>query len=153
MDFTMINWGIIVAAGLVATAIMTMLMYAAPMMGMPKMDMGQMIGSMVLPVGRTAFAMGLLIHFVMGVAFAIIYALVWHGAGIPVTWWTGLIFGAVHFVVAAIGMGMMSFTHPEINAGRLPSPMERGSINMAMLLMGHLIFGVVVALIYQPFVV
>jgi hypothetical protein len=49
MDFTMINWGIIVAAGLVATAIMTMLMYAAPMMGMPKMDMGQMIGSMVLP--------------------------------------------------------------------------------------------------------
>jgi hypothetical protein len=153
MDFTMINWGIIIAAGLAATAIMTMLMYGAPMMGMPKMDMAQMIGSIVLPLGSTSFVMGMLMHFVVGVIFAVIYALVWHGLGIIPGWWTGLIFGAVHFLVATMGMGVMSVTNPEMNSGRLYNPINGGLTGMSLLLMGHLIFGVVVALIYRPFVV
>jgi hypothetical protein len=121
MDFTMIDWGIIVAAGLVATAIMTMLAYGAPIMGMPKIDIAQMMG----PGG---------------------------GLSRP-SWWTGLIFGAVHFLAAAMGMGVMSVTNPEMNSGRLYNPMNGGLTGMSMLLMGHLIFGVVVALIYRPFVV
>lgn len=156
MDFTLINWGAVIVAGLVATAVITMLMYAGPVMGMPKMDIAQMIGSMVLPVGGNAFAMGMLMHFVMGVIFAIVYALVWLGLEITPSWWTGLIFGAVHFVVAAMGMGMMSFVHPEIKAGRLSNPMGggvRGMTGMLGMLIGHLVFGVVVALIYRPFVV
>jgi hypothetical protein len=140
MDFTMIDWGIVVAAGLVATAIMTMLAYGAPIMGMPKIDIAQMMGSVVLPLGNTAFATGMLIHFVMGVIFAIIYALVWQGLGIIPSWWTGLIFGAVHFLAAAMGMGVMSVTNPEMNSGRLYNPMNGGLTGMSMLLMGHLIF-------------
>lgn len=37
----------IVTAGLVGTVVLTTLMYAAPLMGLPKMDMIGMMGTMV----------------------------------------------------------------------------------------------------------
>jgi hypothetical protein len=40
--------------GLAGTLVITVLMYAGPMMGMPKMDIAQMIGSMILPQGSAA---------------------------------------------------------------------------------------------------
>ena len=38
-------------AGFVATLVMTMMMYAAPLMGMPKMDIAAMLGSMLIGAG------------------------------------------------------------------------------------------------------
>ena len=146
------DWTGIVIAGLVGTAVITVLMYAGPMMGMPRMDIAQMLGSMALPIGGAAFAVGMAAHFVSGVVFAIVYALVWAGLGVAPSWWTGLLFGAVHFVVAGMGMAMMPALHPKIKKGSLPSPMAGGAKGVAGMLMGHLVFGLVVALVYRPFV-
>ena len=54
-------------AGLVATAAMTALMYAAPMMGMgmPKMDIATMLGTMFVPRPGPAFWFGMVIHLMM----------------------------------------------------------------------------------------
>lgn len=120
------DWTGVVIAGLVATAVITMLMYAGPVMRMPKMDIAQMLGSMVLPQGTFAFTTGLMVHFGMGVVFAIIYALVWKGLGLNPTWWTGLVFGAVHFMLAGAGMGMMPIVHKEVRSQRLSSPLSAG---------------------------
>jgi uncharacterized membrane protein YagU involved in acid resistance len=60
-------------------------------------------------------------HLVNGIIFAIIYTLVCDALNIALNWWNGLIFGTVHFVVAAIGMGMMPMIHKEIRSGRLPN--------------------------------
>ena len=116
------DWVGIVVAGLAATAVITMLMYAGPVMGMLRMDIAQLLGSMVLPQGSAAFAMGMMVHFVMGIIFAIIYALAWQGLGLAPNWWTGLIFGAVHAVVAAAGIAMMMPVHKEVRAGRFRVP-------------------------------
>jgi hypothetical protein len=48
------GWTGIIVAGLAATSVLTVLMYASPMMGMPKMGIAQMIGSMVLPQASAA---------------------------------------------------------------------------------------------------
>jgi hypothetical protein len=117
------------------------------------MDIAQLLGSMVLPQGSAAFAMGMMIHFVMGIIFVIIYALAWQGLGLTPNWWTGLIFGAVHAVVAAAGIAMMMPVHKEVRTGRLSSPLTAGPKGMMGLLLGHLVFGLVVALVYRPFVV
>lgn len=139
----------IIVAGLVATAVFTMILYIAPLMGMPKMDVPQIIGSMVLPQGGSAFAVGMAAHFMMGIIFVAIYALVWNVFDNNVTWWSGLIFGAVHAMVAAVGMNMMLSMHKEVKAGRLGNPMKTGGAKgMVGVLMAHLVFGLVVALVY-----
>ncbi|HZD57228.1 MAG TPA: hypothetical protein VE136_10920 [Anaerolineales bacterium] len=82
----------------------------------------------------------------MGVIFAIIYALLWSfGIGSP-TWLWGLIFGAVHGVLFMVMMPVMMRMHPR------PPQMESGPMMMVGLLMGHMVFGLVVALTYSALV-
>ena len=94
-----------ILGGLIGTVVMTlMMMYLAPMMGLPKMDIIGMLGSMFTSNKGTATILGLVTHFMMGGIFAIIYALLWSlGIGSP-TWLWGLIYGVVHGVVAIVTM-------------------------------------------------
>lgn len=134
-----------IIAGLAGTAVMTMMMYIAPRMGMPKMDMPRMLGTMFISRESTATALGMAIHFMMGAIFAIIYALVWNlGLG-SATWWWGLIFGAVHGIIAIVMIPIMLRMHPR------PPEMASGPLMMAGQMMGHLIYGLVVALVYGAF--
>ena len=140
------NFVATIVAGLVGTAAMTILMMLAPMMGMPKMDIVGMLGSMFTPNQGPAKIIGLIVHFMMGVIFAIIYALVWHlGLG-AATWLWGLIFGFVHGLIAVMAMPMMMKTHPR------PPKMAPGPKMMMGQIMGHLLFGLVTALVYAAMV-
>jgi uncharacterized membrane protein YagU involved in acid resistance len=134
-----------IIAGLAGTAVMTMLMYIAPLMGMPKMDMLGMLGSMITANKGSVRWIGLIIHFMMGAVFAIIYALLWSlGIG-SATWLWGLVFGAIHGVVAIVMIPMMMRMHPR------PPEMAGGPLTMVGQLMGHLVYGLVVALVYAAF--
>ena len=85
-----------IVAGVVGTVIISMIMAMAPRMGMPKMAIWEMLGSMFNKDGNNA--LGWVIHFMMGVIFAIIYAALW-AAGIgSATLLNGVIFGVVHWM-------------------------------------------------------
>lgn len=132
-----------ILSSLAGTLVMTILMYMAPAMGMPKMDIIGMLGTMFTPNQGVARAMGIIAHFMMGAVFAIIYALLWsQGIGSP-TWLWGLIFGAVHGVVAMLTMPMMVKMHPR------PPQMDSGTMMAVGLIVGHMAFGLVVALTYS----
>jgi hypothetical protein len=134
-----------IVAGLAATGVMTVMMYIAPRMGMPKMDMPRMLGTMFTSKEGTATALGMVIHLMMGAIFAIIYAWLWSlGLG-SATWGWGLIFGAVHGIVAAMMMPVMLRMHPR------PPDMSFGGLAIVGVLMAHLIYGLVVALVYAAF--
>ena len=148
-----------ILAGLAGTAAMTMLMYVAPLMGMPKMDIVRMLGSMFTSTRGVAtgqgtvsdsnqgltIGLGLMIHFMMGAVFALIYALLWSlGIG-SATWLWGLIFGLVHGMMAIAMMPLMMRMHPN------PPQMAGGPLVMAGQLMGHMVYGLVVALVYSVF--
>ncbi len=135
-----------VIAGLLGTLVMTLLMYLAPKMGLPKMDIIGLLGTMFTARAGAFRVIGTLAHLMMGVIFAIVYALLWtFGLGNP-TWLWGLIFGAVHGVMAMGMMPLMVKMHPR------PPQMESGPMMVVGLLMGHLVFGLVVALTYATFV-
>ncbi|MBA3806270.1 MAG: hypothetical protein H0X14_11230, partial [Acidobacteria bacterium] len=73
------NMGRAILAGFIATLAMTMVMYVAPMMGMPKMDIAAMLGSMMskqMPAPMSGgWLMGMMMHFVNGtIIFPPIYA-------------------------------------------------------------------------------
>ena len=145
------DWLDIVWVGLVATAVMTAMMYVAPMMGMPKMDIAQMLGSMFLPQGSTAFAVGMMMHFMMGVILTVPYALVWELTDLDVTSWSGLFLGLAHWMVALVMMPVIMTMHKEVRAGRMPSMLKSGGMMAAAgLVMGHLVFGLIIGLLYTP---
>jgi uncharacterized membrane protein YagU involved in acid resistance len=144
-----------IVAGLVGTVVITMVMKMAPQMGMPKMDMVGMLGSMFNPQGNRT--VGLAIHLMMGVVFAIIYALLWNaGVGTVGLLW-GAVFGVGHWLVAGAMMAGMPMMHAGIKADTVEAPgifmLRKGGI-MAFMggLIGHVIFGLVVALVYGLFV-
>src|SRR3990167_7471340 len=97
METTMNIIGAIVA-GLAGTVVISMIMAMAPKMGMPKMAIWEMLGSMFSKDGNNT--LGWIIHFMMGVIFAIIYAALWAaGIGSPPPVRGGL-FGAGRFFFA-----------------------------------------------------
>ncbi|MBW6455243.1 MAG: hypothetical protein K0A98_05110 [Trueperaceae bacterium] len=136
------NISIALLAGVLGTLAMTMLMVMAPRMGMPKMDMLGMLGTMVAPPGGAAQALGGVMHLMMGAILAVFYALAWSwGLGSP-NWAGGALLGAVHGVVAAMMMPVMTRMHPR-------KPESAGGAMAAVgILMGHLVFGLVVAWVY-----
>lgn len=143
-----------VVAGIAGTLVITMVMAMAPKMGMPKMDMVGMLGSMFNPDGNRG--LGWTVHSMMGIVFAILYAIGWSALG-AVGIGTGAIFGVVHWLIAGTMMGMMGVMHAGIKAGTVQEPGILMFNNGGMMgfmggLVGHAIFGVVVALVYAAFV-
>ena len=92
-----------IVAGLVGTAAMSLLMVMGPKMGLPKMAIWEMLGSMFDRQGNPA--LGWIAHFMMGVVFALGYAALWSaGLGAP-TWLWGVLFGVIHFLFVGVMMG------------------------------------------------
>ena len=142
-----------IVAGLVGTVAISMVMAMAPKMGMPKMDIVDMLSTMFGKPNRT---LGWMMHFMMGIIFALIYTFIWSiGVGSS-TLLNGLIFGAVHWLVVGVVMGMIPMMHAGIKSGTVQAPglwMTNNGGVMAFVggLIGHMIFGLVVALIYNLF--
>jgi len=142
-----------IVAGLVATVVFTVVMVMAPRMGMPKMDIVAMLGTMF---GRENRLLGWMMHAMMGVVFGLIYAFLWSSGIGAVTWLWGLIFGAVHWLIVGVVMGMIPMMHAGIKSGAVKAPglwMTNDGGMMAFVggLIGHLVFGLVLALVYRLF--
>lgn len=125
--------------GIIGTAVMTVVMMIAPMMGMPKMNPPQMLSMMMgFPI-----IVGWIVHFMIGVIFAMAYAFLFINVVKKVNnnILKGAIFGMAVFIFAQIMMAIMGAM-----MGGMP-PME-GSMMLIMIgsIMGHVIFGIVVAM-------
>jgi len=142
-----------VVAGVVGTIVISMLMAMGPKMGMPKMAIWEMLGSMFDKDGKNG--LGWTIHFMMGVIFAIVYAVLWKAGIGSATVGSGLIFGLVHFLVVGVMMGGMPMMHAGIKAGTVQAPgvlmLNSGVMGFMGGLIGHALYGVVVALVYGFF--
>lgn len=139
-----------VIAGIIATIVFTTVLMMAPKMGMPKMDIVSLLGSMF---GKPNQALGWMMHLMMGIIFALIYAFLWSNGIVTATWTSGLVFGAVHWLVVGVVMGMIPMMHVGIKSGAVQAPgmwMTNSGGFMAFMggLVGHMIFGVVIALVY-----
>ncbi len=131
------NAGRAVVAGLLATLAMTLLFLVEPLLGLPRMDEGGILSTVMsatvayLPVG---FVGGWIIHFGFGVIFALIFALV-VAARLPGSMTVrGVLFGLMVFLMAQL------VVMPLVGAGLFSGG------NLARLtgsLAGHLVYGAV----------
>ena len=143
-----------IVAGLVGTAAMSLLMVMGPRMGMPRMAIWEMLGSMFDSHGNNT--LGWIAHFMMGAVFALVYAALWSaGLGAP-TLIGGVLFGAVHFVIVGLMMGGIPMLHAGIKAGTVQAPgvlmLNGGVLGLIGGLIGHILYGLVVASVYAAIV-
>ena len=148
MDFDLIA---AIVGGLAGTATMTALMMMAPRMGMPKMDMPALLGSMFGAPGNKAMGLGM--HLMMGVVFGLVYAMLFNVITGPNIVALGALFGIGHWAMAGLTLGMMPMLHAGIKSGQVQAPgvyMTRlgGMMGFVGGLMGHVVFGLVVGLVY-----
>jgi uncharacterized membrane protein YagU involved in acid resistance len=128
-----------VLGGIVATAVMTMVILMAPLMGMSKMNPAAMLADMMgLPI-----IIGWIMHFMIGVIFALAYVFILSGilGKISSKIVKGALFGFIVFLFAQVMMGVISAV-----MGGMPAP--EGSKTLVILggIIGHIVYGIVVAL-------
>src|SRR5207237_8052869 len=99
-------------AGSTGRIVMILLIYGGPFIGLPNIDVISILGSVATANKQAAVTLGGAIHFMMGIIFALIYALLWSlGIG-SATWWWGLIFGAIHGLLVLLLLALSIFHYP-----------------------------------------
>ena len=124
-----------VLAGLAGTTAMTAFILAGPMMGMPRMNIGEMLGSMM--GGITS--LGWVAHFMIGIVLAGIYTGFFAKRLSGPAPLRGMIYGILPWLLAQV------MVMPMMGAGFFS-----GSFLLAGgSLMGHLVYGAVVGAVYR----
>lgn len=134
-----------VISGIAATGVMTLLMVLGGAMGMPKMSPPEMLSAMTgIPV-----AMGWVIHFVIGIIFAAGYVLFFNSwlKKIRNRIIRGAVYGVIVFIIAQIGLPVMEAV---FGSGDVPEPEGSMALMMIGSIMGHVVFGIVIALLTKP---
>ena len=151
------SFGAAIAAGALATVVMTAMLYMG-MAVMPRqmpMNILYMLGTMMIPRNKMmAYVAGTMMHAMMGIAFALAHTGVIKGLDLTsalVAW--GVLFGFVHYLMVGMGMGMIGIMHPLMRAGQMQAPGLFVSNLPRMTVMGflmiHLVYGLVVAALYD----
>ena len=132
----------VITAGIAATAVMSIVaVMVAPMMGMPKMDFGTMLGTNN-PMMAMPYMAGWIIHFVVGIVLTAIYASIFINKLSGSYAVRGIIFAMIPFVIA------QSMMMPMMGNGFWSSASEVQMMAIMGSLIGHIVFGAVLGTVY-----
>ncbi|HEY6912271.1 MAG TPA: DUF6789 family protein [Myxococcales bacterium] len=121
-------------AGAIGTLAMTALLIAAPAMGLPPMNVGAMLGSVM----GGSLVIGWMAHFVVGVVLALVYGLLFANRLPGPGFVRGAIYGIAPWLMAQV------IVMPMMGAGLFSGSF----VGAAGSLMGHLLYGAVLGAIY-----
>ncbi len=147
-------WGI---SGFGATVVLTLMLVGAQGLGLTRMSLPYLLGTMFTPDRDRARLVGVLVHLLNGWIFSLVYFAAFAVAG-AATLLLGALIGLVHgLFVAAVGLPVLPAFHPRVarpHAGptterRLEPPgfMARnyGWSTAAVLVAAHVVFGLLLA--------
>ena len=154
-------WSVLIW-GFAATIVLTTLLAASRPLGLSRMDIPFLLGTMVTGNRNKAPFYGLLLHILIGLCFAFLYAAALDSSGIH-TWWAGMAIGAVHgaFVLSA-GLQIVSAFHPRMaHPYEGPTPTKQlqppgffalnyGRGTFLVTMVAHLCYGALFGAFYQP---
>jgi hypothetical protein len=147
--------------GFVGTVVLTGLMSASQRLGLTRMSLPYMLGTMFTPDRERAQMVGFFVHLLNGWWLALVYAAAfqsWRRA----SWWLGALIGLVHalFVLVTI-MPLLPGVHPRMASERQgPTPTRQleppgfmglnyGARTPLTLLLAHLIYGAILGAFYR----
>ena len=148
------DWAGWAVFGFIATAALTGVMVGAQMLGLTRLDLPLMLGTVVTEDPDKARVYGFLIHLGVGQGFALGYAAAFAALG-TATWWLGGLLGVVHVgVVLTVLVPWFAGVNPNMaspRAGRSstaslepPGPfgLNYGPRTPAVAIAAHVVYGV-----------
>ena len=155
------NWGSSALWGFVGTVVLTGLMSASQGLGLSRMSLPYMLGTMFTPDRDRAKLVGFGVHLVNGWWLALVYAAAfqsWRRA----TWWLGALTGLVHgLFVLLVVMPLLPGLHPRMaSEQRGPEPTRQleppgflalnyGRRTPLSVLLAHLVYGAILGAFYR----
>jgi hypothetical protein len=147
--------------GFAATVVLTALTILGQSLGLTRIDIPFILGTMFCADRDRARVFGILMHLVNGWLFAIVYALFFENMDIA-TWWFGALIGATQgLFVAVVLLPVLPGMHPRmVSDFRGPEPTRLleppgflahnyGRLTAAVLLVTHAIYGGMLGLFYS----
>jgi hypothetical protein len=138
--------GAAVMSGIVGVAATTIIHNMLPFIGLPRVNIAGVLGTWLLNPGARAAIVGMVLHFAFGAGFALVYAYLWSSGFGSIDYQWGMMFGAVHGLIAAAVIPILLHRYPR------PKEMLEGPATVVGIFVLHVIYGVVVALQYRALV-
>jgi hypothetical protein len=150
------------AGGVVGTLAMTTIIKTATELGLTRMDFALILGTAFTDNRRKARALGYIVFFLLGVAFAEAYGAFFFILG-HASWQLGALLGALHaiFIATVLVTVLLPVVHPRMatpetaaNAITLIEPpgflmLNYGRSTFAVTLAGHIAYGILVGLLVR----
>jgi hypothetical protein len=147
--------------GFVATVVLTTMMSGAQGLGLSRMSIPFILGTMFTANRDRAGLVGFLLHVAIGWTFAVLYAAGFESLG-RATWWIGAAGGLLHglFVLVA-GVSMLPGLHPRMASERHgPTPtralqppgfmaLHYGKWTPLIALAAHVVYGALLGALYE----
>lgn len=156
-----LNLASVLLWGFAATVALTTVMAASQGLGLSRMSIPFLLGTMVTASRDRAMLLGSLLHVANGWLFGIVYAGAFESWG-RATWWLGASIGAVHAgFVLTVGMAMLPGLHPRMASEQVAPPaggvlqppgflaLNYGERTPLVTLAAHLLYGAILGGFYK----
>ncbi|MEX2262435.1 MAG: hypothetical protein WD696_10805 [Bryobacteraceae bacterium] len=140
-------------AGVISGLVMVIAVALARLVGVP-IDPSMILGTMLgLTPGAGTWIIGFILFLigsgVIGLLYGLGFEYVTHRSGAPI----GIMFSLIHIVIGGLFFGALPSLHPLMPEVVPPTGAffsNYGNIGVLLFVLGHLIFGAVVGLLYKP---
>lgn len=112
------NWPSWIFSGFIATLALSAMLATSQGLGLTRMNVPYMLGTVVTADRERARLYGVIAHFLNGWAFSILYVLIFEDVHM-ISWWFGLLIGLAHALfVLTVGMIVLPTIHPRMATER-----------------------------------
>jgi len=155
------NWSSWLIWGFVATLALTTIGSASQGLGLTRMNLPYMLGTMFTPSRDKSTLYGTVVHFFSGWLFSLVYVLIFQSLG-HAGWWPGALLGLLHAgFVLTVFMSLLPSIHPRMaseqhgpDAQNMLEPPGFLALNYGMrtplaVLVSHVVFGMILGAFYR----
>ncbi len=156
------NLSSILLWGFAATVVLTTLTLAGQSLGLTRIDIPFIVGTMFTPDRDRAKVIGYVVHLFNGWIFAMVYALFFENVHVA-TWWFGALMGSIQGIVVVVAvLPLLPGLHPRmVSDSRGPEPTRLleppgflttnyGRATPIITILGHMIYGAILGVFYVP---
>jgi len=112
------NWPSWIFSGFIATLALTAMLVTSQGLGLTRMNVPYMLGTVVTADRERARLYGFIAHILNGWIFSILYVLIFEDLHM-VSWWFGMLIGLAHALfVLTVGMMLLPTIHPRMATER-----------------------------------
>jgi hypothetical protein len=155
------NWESWILWGFVATVALTTIAAVLQGLGVTRMNIPYLLGTMFTPSRDKAKLYGFIAHMAAGFLFSLVYVFIFDSIG-AAGWWRGAIIGVVHGIfVLVVVVTLLPGLHPRMaserhgpTAGNLLEPpgfmaLHYGSRTPIAVILSHTVFGAILGAFYH----